>query len=356
MPGHDIIVIGCSAGGVEALGKLVDGLPADLPAAVFVVHHFPPHGFSVLPTILSRAGPLPAAHAADGEAIRPGRIYVAPPNYHLLVRRGHVRLLHGPRENGMRPAVDPLFRSAALAYRSRVIGVILSGTLDDGTEGLLAIKRRGGLAVVQDPEEALYAGMPLSAIENVSVDHVVGLAEMGALLHELARQPVQEEAAEAVSKEMENEEALTEMDLAALGSETHPGTPSSFACPECGGTLWELSEPDLLRFRCREGHAFTADALMVEQSEALETALWSALRALEERKSLALRMSQRAERRGHALAAKRFAQQARETEQQAAVIRDVLVNGRGIDPISSQGKDVATEGRGIPGGQAPPTS
>jgi two-component system chemotaxis response regulator CheB len=355
MPCHDIIVIGCSAGGVEALGKLAGGFPRDLPAAVFVVHHFPPYAVSVLPTILGRAGPLPAAHAADGEAIQPGRIYVAPPNYHLLVRRGRVRLLHGPRENGMRPAVDPLFRSAALAYRSRVIGVILSGTLDDGTEGLLAIKRHGGIAVVQDPEEALYSGMPSSAVENVPVDHVVKLAKMGALLDQLARQPVQEEAG-AVSNEMENEEALTEMDLAALGSEHHPGTPSSFACPECGGTLWELTEQDLLRFRCRVGHAFTGEALMVEQAEALEAALWSALRALEERKSLALRMLHRADHRGHALAAERFARQARDTEQQAAVIRDVLVNGRGIDPINSQGDDVATEGRGIPGGQAPPTS
>jgi two-component system, chemotaxis family, protein-glutamate methylesterase/glutaminase len=355
MPGHNIIVIGCSAGGVEALGKLASELPADLPAAVFVVHHFPSHAYSVLPAILIRAGPLPAAHAADGEAIEPGRIYVAPPNYHLLVRRGHVRVMHGPRENGHRPAVDPLFRSAALAYESRVIGVILSGTLDDGTEGLLAIKRRGGRAVVQDPEEALYSGMPLSAIENVPVDHVVGLSAMGALLDRLARQPAQEEA-KAVSKELDNEEALTEMDLVALGSESHPGTPSTFGCPECGGTLWELSESDLLRFRCRVGHAFTADALMVEQSEALEAALWSALRALEERKSLARRMTERARHRGQARLAERFAEQVRDTEQQAAVIRDVLVNGHGSDPISSQGQAVSTEGHGIASGQMPPTS
>lgn len=353
MPGHDIIVIGCSAGGVEALGKLAGELPGELPAAVFVVHHFPSHAVSVLPSILTRAGSLPAAHAVDGEAIRPGRIYVAPPNYHLLLRRGHVRLMHGPRENGHRPAVDPLFRSAALAYGSRVIGVILSGTLDDGTEGLLAIKRRSGLAVVQDPDEALYSGMPASAIENVTVDHVVRLAEMGALLDQLARQPAPEEAA-AVSREMEDEEALTEVDLAAMGGEGHPGTPSAFACPECGGTLWELSEPDLLRFRCRVGHAFTADTLLVEQSEALEAALWSALRALEERRSLALRMTQRAERRGHALAAERFAQQVSDTEQQAAVIRSVLVNGRETDPVNSQGDEVATEGRGEAWGQAPP--
>src|SRR5713226_145828 len=166
MPGHDIMVIGCSAGGVEALAALAAGLPADLPASLFVVLHFPAHSMSVLPGILSRRGPLPAAHVQDNEPIRPGCIYVAPPNHHLLVKRGHVQLVRGPRENGHRPAIDPLFRSAALAYGPRVVGVILSGTLDDGSDGLLVVTKRGGIAVVQDPKDALYPGMPRSAIEN----------------------------------------------------------------------------------------------------------------------------------------------------------------------------------------------
>ncbi len=344
MPGHDIIVIGCSAGGVEALAELVRGLPADLPASLFIVHHFPAQGTSVLPAILQREGPLPAGHGRDGESIRPGRLYVAPPNHHLLVKRGHVSLARGPRENGHRPAVDPLFRSAALAYGRRVVGVILSGTLDDGASGLLMVKKRGGVAVVQDPDEAQYAGMPLSAIEHAPVDHIVRLGEMGALLARLAREPVQEERGEPVSNEMESEEALTEMDLRALGSNQHPGTPSGFACPECGGVLWELSDGgDLLRFRCRVGHALSGDALLVEQTQAMETALWSALRALEERVALGRRLTDRARRRGHSLAAERFQQQVRDTEQQAATIREVLMNSDVMDPVTSDGGVISTE-------------
>src|SRR5207244_2427388 len=168
MPGRDIIVVGASAGGVEALATLVRGLPADLPAAVFVVLHVPPHGTSVLPQILTRAGRLPAKHAVDGEAIQAGRIYVAPPDHHLLVKPGYVRVAHGPRENGHRPAVDALFRTAARTYGHRVAGVVLTGVLDDGTAGLIAVKLRGGAALVQHPDDALYDGMPRSALDNVA--------------------------------------------------------------------------------------------------------------------------------------------------------------------------------------------
>lgn len=177
MDGHDIIVVGASAGGVEALSTLAAGLPADLPAAVFVVLHLPQHATSVLPQILDRAGSLPAAHPGDGEAIRTGRIYIAPPDRHMVIERGCVRLSRGPRENGHRPAIDTLFRSAARAYGDRTIGVILSGTLDDGTAGLAAVKSRHGLAVVQDPASAIYPGMPHSAIDNVAVDYVAPLGE-----------------------------------------------------------------------------------------------------------------------------------------------------------------------------------
>ena len=185
MPDHGIVVVGASAGGVEALADLTASLPGDLPAPLFVVLHLPATGTSALPEILRRQGPLPAAHVKDGEPIRPGRIYVAPPDHHILLRTGHVHLSRGPRENGHRPAIDPLFRSAAREYASKVIGVVLSGALDDGTAGLVAVKSCGGVAVVQGPSDALYPAMPGNALEHVQVDHVVAAASMGKLLARL---------------------------------------------------------------------------------------------------------------------------------------------------------------------------
>ena len=326
--GHDIIVIGASAGGVEALTDLVGRLPADLPAAVFIVLHIPAYGTSVLPGILSRRGLLPAVHPADGDPVQKGRIYVAPPDHHLIVEKdGMIRLTRGPHENGHRPAVDALFRSAARAYGPRVIGVILTGTLDDGTAGLQAVKRRGGLAVVQDPEEALFASMPRCAIQGVAVDLVAPLAEIGPALASLAHQPVPGESESPVTPELEEEVKVAEFDIKALETR-HEGKPSSYACPDCHGVLWEVEEGDLLRFRCRVGHAFSPESLLASQSDALEDALWTALRALEESAALADRLSERSGERGHGLAADRFAQQAVDARDRAAVIRQALLGGQ----------------------------
>ena len=332
MPGHDIIVIGASAGGVDALTHLVSALPADLPAAVFVVLHIPPHGSSVLPTILNRHGALPAAHPDDGQEICSGNIYVAPPDHHLLIKAGRIQVTRGPSENGHRPAVDPLFRSAARSAGSRVIGVILSGTLDDGTAGLLAIKQMGGLAVVQDPEEAAFAGMPRSAVNSVPTDWIGPLAEIGPTLARLAREPAQ--APSPVSPEIEIESEVAGMEMAAIET-PRDGSPSGYTCPECHGALWEVQDGELVRFRCRVGHAYSPDSLMAEQSDALEDALWIALRALEESAALAERMSERARERGHALASDRFAEQSHGTKQSAAVIRQVLLRGQVTIPDSS---------------------
>jgi two-component system chemotaxis response regulator CheB len=325
VPNHDIIVVGASAGGVDALQQLVRGLPADLPAALFVVLHVPPHGPSVLPRILSRAGALPAIHPRDGELIRPGTIYVAPPDYHLLVKPDHVRLTRGPRENGHRPAADPLFRTAAVSYGPRVVGVVLSGVLDDGTAGLAVIKQAGGVAVVQDPADALYAGMPQSALENVAVDYSLPVADLPALLARLAAEPAVSERGKGLTPSEITEADMAQPENDAVPSGQHPGTPSVFGCPECGGTLWELHDNQLLRFRCRVGHAWSADTLLAEQSDNLEAALWSALRALEEQASLAKRMMERAEKRGHEHAVAAFGEQAQDALANAAVIRELLM-------------------------------
>lgn len=324
MPGHDIIVIGASAGGVETLTKLVRNLPPDLPAAVFVVLHFPSHGTSVLPSILNRAGTLPASHYEDGETIQPGRIYVASPDRHLLVKPGCIRSIRGPRENSHRPAIDPLFRTAARAYGNRVVGVVLSGVLDDGTAGLAVIKQQGGIAVVQDPDDALYPGMPNSAIANVAVDHILPLSKIASILVHLAHQPVVE-GPKAVPKTMETESDMAELDLTALNKDEKPGTPSGFGCPECGGVLWELSNGKLSRFRCRTGHAYSPESLLAEQSDGIESALWSALRALEESATLTRRMAERSQRSQLPLVATRFHERAAEAEANAALLRQLLL-------------------------------
>src|SRR5262245_27678364 len=272
MPDHDIVVVGASAGGVEALADLARSLPADLPAAVFVVLHVPSTGTSALPDILSRHGPLPATHVMDGEPIENGRIYVAPPDHHVLLRTGHVHLARGPRENGHRPAVDPLFRSAAHEYASRVIGVVLSGALDDGTAGLAAVKSRGGLAVVQVPGDALYPGMPDSALEHVRVEHVVPTSDMGELLARITAEPAPE-APGSAPEEMEVEVNVEGFSLEAIEG-GRPGQPSGFSCPDCNGVLWEVQDGQLQRFRCRVGHAWSPGSLLTQQSEALEAALW----------------------------------------------------------------------------------
>jgi len=314
---------------------------------VFIVLHVPPHGTSVLPRIISRSGPLPATHAWDGEPIRPGRIYVAPPDRHLLLKAGQVRVARGPTENSHRPAIDPLFRTAARRYGRRVIGVVLSGLLDDGTAGLLAIKERGGLAIIQHPDDALFPSMPRSALDNVAVDYSVPVTEMGPLLARLVKEPLPAVGQPAAPTEMQVEADMAELELDALENPKRPGEPSGYACPACGGALWELRDGDLIRYRCRVGHAWSPDSLLAEQSGAVEAALWSALRALEERAALAQNMSHRSAQRGNDPIARKFADQARECESDARLIREVLLAKRGENTESAlpESDDHLTTGR-----------
>jgi two-component system, chemotaxis family, protein-glutamate methylesterase/glutaminase len=329
MPGRDIVVIGGSAGSIEVLAELVGGLPRDFPGSIFVVVHFPGSVTSTLPRILSRAGPLPAHHPRDGEPIEPGRIYVAPPDCHLHLSDDRIRLTRGPKENGHRPALDPLFRTAALSYGPRVQGVILSGNLNDGTAGLLRIKQLGGAAIVQDPETALYQGMPRSALEHVAVDHVLPVHEIASVVAELARRPI--ETSEVIAMSEESTRNAQAEEIAAADRQQQPGMPSTMACPECHGVLWEDKNEDLVQFRCRVGHAYSAEALLVHQSEQLEAAMWTALRALEEHSALARRLAARADSRGHRHSASAFTEQAMDAEHHASVIRTVLNAGIRIE-------------------------
>jgi two-component system chemotaxis response regulator CheB len=320
---RDVIVIGASAGGVEALRDLVAHLPADLPAAVLVVLHVPSYGGSVLPSILSRSGPLPARHPVGGDPLTHGEILVAPPDHHLVVDGETVRVTRGPRENGHRPAVDVLFRSAARAAGVRVIGVVLSGTLDDGTAGLAAVVGQGGLAIAQDPQDALYPGMPESAMANVPVDHVAPAEEIAKLLVRLTDEEF--EAAPRPEPELLRVETdLAMMEDHAMNEPDRPGHPSGFSCPDCSGVLYEIRDGILTRYRCRVGHAWSAESLFGEQNQQLEGALWMALRGLEEKAALARKLADQARERGNSLSAAQFAQHDEEASRAASLIRQML--------------------------------
>ncbi|MBD2100064.1 chemotaxis protein CheB [Leptolyngbya sp. FACHB-261] len=338
MIGHDIIVIGASAGGVEALIQLVSNLPEDLPASIFIVLHISASGTSVLPKILKRHGSLPARHPVDGQVFERGQIYIAPPDQHLLVKQGFIHIVRGPKENTYRPSIDPLFRSAARVYGPRVVGVVLSGMLDDGTAGLQTVKLKGGIAIVQDPADALFPSMPRSAIEHVDVDQVLPLSKIAPALVELARTPVQggKRMDDETDEQLDIEADLVELQPETLHQQERAGTPSGFACPECGGALWELQDGMLLRFRCRVGHAYSSQTLLSEQTDALEDALWQALRALEEKAALTERLAERARKRNHGISAITFQEQSQDAKERAEVIRRVLINdqGDGQSPIS----------------------
>lgn len=334
---RNVIVVGASAGGVEALRTLIGGLPADLPASVLVVLHIPASGGSVLPSILNRCGPLPARHATDQEPIRPGTIFVAPPDHHLVVADDHARITHGPRENGHRPAIDVLFRSAARALGEQVIGVVLSGVLDDGTAGLNAIKARGGVCIAQDPAEALYSGMPESAIAHVDIDHILAAEQIAKLLPRLCEEKITS-SGRPPSQLMEIEAEVAMMNNVAMSRPDRPGQPSGFSCPDCNGVLFEIRDGELVRYRCRVGHAWSAESLLGEQAGQLEGALWMALRGLEEKAALSRTMSARARGRGNETTAQRYDEQGREAAHAAALIRSMLEAhvGSGEEPDELQ--------------------
>jgi two-component system, chemotaxis family, protein-glutamate methylesterase/glutaminase len=333
MATRDLVVLGASAGGVEALRQVLADLPADLPAAVAVVLHVPSQGQHALARVLDRAALLPVHDARDGEVLRHGEIVVAPADHHLLVRSGRWRLSRGPRENGHRPSIDATLRSAARAAGPRVVAVILSGSLDDGAAGMVAVTARGGIGIVQDPAEAMFPSMPTAALALDSPKHVVPLAEVARVIVEEVQQEADQATAEDELLRVEDELAGMEE---ALDRSRQVGAPTPLSCPDCAGVLHELpaagSGP---RYRCVVGHAWTPEALFDEQVEAVERALWIAVRTLEERAALARRMRDSARTRGHDITAERYAERAEEEHGQAAQLRDLLERGFG------DGRDLA---------------
>ena len=321
VPTRDIVVVGASAGGVPTLKDLVRLLPADLPAAMFIVLHMSPDAKSILPELLSRRSRLPVSFAEDEGEIRTGHIYLAPPDHHLLLEYDRIRLVRGPRENRNRPSIDVLFRSAAWAFGPRVVGVVLTGYLDDGTAGLWAIKTCGGVTVVQDAADALHHDMPANAARAIDVDYSLPVAQIAPLLVRLAGESVSEPLGDERPASIKTEIGFAKMerDITDMNS---LGTLSAFTCPTCHGALWEL-DGDVLRYRCHTGHAFTRDSLVEEQTVEVEDALYSAMRAVEEKALVLRRLSERLGGRSELLK-QDYERKAEALEQTANVLRAML--------------------------------
>jgi two-component system chemotaxis response regulator CheB len=322
MGNRDIVAIGTSAGGVEALLKLAGGFRTDFPASILVTIHLPSWSKSSLDQLLSAAGPLQAKFAEDGDPLRKARIYIAPPDRHLLVEGDRLELGIGPRENNSRPAIDPMLRSAAVCCCARTIGVVLTGTLGDGASGLWAIKNCGGVTVVQDPRGAAFPEMPRNALDRAKPDHIVHLEQMQLLLDSLVHQPAGEPcvAPEHLRYEVEvakgKDGNVTDMDRI--------GRRSVLSCPDCQGVMWEIDEGDLIRFRCHVGHTYIADLMSLALDENLRRALASAQRALEERVALARKLHLEAKNQGHKHLMHTWSAKAQEFEQELAIIRDSI--------------------------------
>jgi two-component system chemotaxis response regulator CheB len=339
--GHAIVAIGGSAGALEPLRQIVGELPASLPATVLIAIHTSPAAPSALPSLLDRHAALPVAFAADGTVIEPGRVWVAPPGHHLLVADRRLIVTRGPRENGFRPAIDPLFRTAARGYGAQVIGIVLSGALDDGTQGLACIKEAGGVAIVQHPDDAACNGMPTSAIRNVAVDHIAAASDIAPLVTRLVEQV---SAAEETSMPANDQPDPAVAGAHVLRDGSQSGPPTVFTCPECGGTLWERINGTLMSFTCHVGHTYAPEALESGMAITLESALWTAVRTLEENAAFYRRMHSRAAERGLSEIGASYATKARETTDRADVIRSVLTtdavapphhSGRPDDPAAS---------------------
>jgi two-component system, chemotaxis family, protein-glutamate methylesterase/glutaminase len=330
-----IVVVGTSAGGVEALKLLASQLPKDFPAALLAVLHIPPHVPSLLADILDRCGPLPVSESADGEPLQAGHIYVGAPDRHLLVDGMKLQLSRGPKENRFRPSIDALFRSAAYTLGPRVVGVVLTGQLDDGTSGLWAVKDRGGIAVVQSPRTALFPSMPMSALQHVAVDHVVDLEQLPDLLMQLARQPVPHGPQEVTAAMRSEDEIAGGRDPLRAGS-LELGKKSSLTCPECHGVLSELREGSIVRFRCHTGHAYSMQALLADIDDSIDSSLAGVLRTLHERSILLREAAALARKRNDSVYAEKLERRARQCDDRSRTIRNLLQDPSALGHDTSQ--------------------
>ena len=327
MKASTLFVIGASAGGMDALTRLVTQLPADFPAPLFIVHHMAADtSGTALLQALNRSGRLTCTQPKDGEAIKGKHVYLAPSDHHMLIVRGKIRITKGARENRWRPGIDPLFRSAAVAYRSKVVGVVLTGYLNDGTAGLEAIHRCGGICIVQDPADAAYPDMPRNASHRIQLDYSVPLAQMGQLFTCLLDRKRGED--KPVPTDIAIEAKIAERVLSDLPSVVAVGSQVPFNCPGCGGVLWEVKKGNVLRYRCHTGHSFTSAVLLAEQTAKIEETLWIALRMFEERKNLLETMG-KPETRGYSPSA---AERARETQIHIDRIRAMLQSNAKVTP------------------------
>jgi two-component system chemotaxis response regulator CheB len=327
---HDIIVIGASAGGPKALSHLLSQLPAGFPAAVFIVNHIAPDiSGRVLLDGIAKDCALPCKFPEHGEFFRPAQVYLAPPDHQMLLKDKQILVTHGPHENRSRPAIDPLFRSAAAYHNARVIGIILSGMLDDGTAGLLAIRRSGGIAVIQEPNEAEFSAMPLSALHRVGADHCVTVKAMGPLLLELINLPVN--AKITAPAEVVREAQISERIHSDINEMEELGERVPYSCPDCGGALWEVKNDPNLRFRCHAGHAYSAEIYFRQQSEKLEETIWVALRMMEEQRHMLSQLSERERRQGLLHLASQHQERANATQVHIDRLRDILMMSKQPD-------------------------
>jgi two-component system chemotaxis response regulator CheB len=282
-----VVVVGASAGGLKAISALLAAISNVSDIAIFVVLHVAKNSSgSIIADLLQRATPLTCHVAQNDQAIMAGNVYIAPPDCHMIVKEGYIRLVKGPPENRWRPSIDVLFRSAAVAYNSNTTGIILSGLLNDGTAGMIAIKRCGGVCIVQEPEEAEYEDMPANVLQQVDVDYRVPVADVGYILDDLFSQPIRLPA--AVPEDILIEANMTENMTSKIEDLERIGTRSNYTCPECGGSLWSIDKDPVKRYRCFTGHVFTEGLLLEEQSEQVEESLWASIRMMEEKRDLLL--------------------------------------------------------------------